>query len=197
MNNIIFTIDETLKNNFLKEINEESDSEDANESKDENICLISYELLTDNSIKLPCNHTFNYYPLYKEICNQKLKTNVREIVRLKLCQIKCPYCRTVHNNLIPYCEMDGVSSKYGVTRPNKYVLLPDNCLYIFKSGKSKGEKCNSKCNGQYCKRHILYKTKKVVNNIINTKCKNILKSGKRIGLECGRMNCKYHKSEIN
>jgi hypothetical protein len=192
MDNITYAIDETLKENFLKELNEDTDDEDNNR------CLISYEELKCNSITLPCNHSFNYYPLYKEICNQKLKTNFKEIIKLRLNQIKCPYCRSVHNNLIPYHAQDGVEQQYGVTRPVKYVLLPNKCLHVFKSGKTKGNHCNIKCNGDYCKRHTNSNTTSIVkyDNIItnNTdKCEMILQSGKRKGSACNRTNCKYHQ----
>lgn len=192
MDNITYAIDETLKDNFLKELDEDSDDEDNNR------CLISYEELKGNSITLPCNHSFNYYPLYKEICNQKLKTNFKEIIKLRLHQIKCPYCRSVHNNLIPYHAQDGVEQKYGVTRPVKYVLLPNKCLHVFKSGKNKGKPCNIKCSGDYCKRHINTNSIVKCDNIItnNTdKCNIILKSGKRKGASCNRINCKYHKNK--
>ena len=32
-------------------------------------------------------------------------------------------------------------------------------------------------------------------NIITNSCKNIMKTGSRKGIECGRINCKYHKNE--
>lgn len=201
MNNIIVTIDENIKTQFFKEINDESDSEN-NDQDDNNRCLISYDILRQNFIKLPCDHSFNYFPLYNEICNQKLNVNFKEIVRLKIYQIKCPYCRTVHNNLIPFYEMDGVISKHGVTKPTKYVLFPDNCNYIFKSGARKKQICHAKCIGSYCKTHKNLKHTKPVNNevdneltnaVINKSCTVILKSGKKIGTMCERTNCKYHK----
>lgn len=193
MNNISYVINEDLKETFLKELEEDSDNDDEN-----NRCLISYERLTTNSITLPCNHSFNYYPLYKEICNQKLNQNFKEIIRLRIHQIKCPYCRSVHNNLIPYHKQDGVEQKYGVTRPTKYVLLPNKCCYVFKSGKNKGKMCNVKCIDDYCKRHIKNKNIIIKNDTNNNEiCKVILQSGKRKGSECNRINCKYHKNESN
>lgn len=193
MNNISYVINEDLKETFLKELEEDSDNDDEN-----NRCLISYERLTTNSITLPCNHSFNYYPLYKEICNQKLNQNFKEIIRLRINQIKCPYCRSVHNNLIPYHKQDGVEQKYGVTRPAKYVLLQNNCCYVFKSGKNKGKMCNIKCSDDYCKRHIKNKNIIIQNDTNNNEiCKVILQSGKRKGSECNRINCKYHKNESN
>ena len=48
-----------------------SNKELENDISNNNLCLISYEKLTDNSITLDCKHSFNYYPLYQEIYNQK------------------------------------------------------------------------------------------------------------------------------
>ena len=35
---------------------------------DSSMCMISHELLTYNSITLACSHSFNYVPLYNELC---------------------------------------------------------------------------------------------------------------------------------
>ena len=52
-----------LNNNidFYAELNKDSDDE----SSDENTCLLTDLPLDKNSIKLPCSHEFNFYPLYK------------------------------------------------------------------------------------------------------------------------------------
>ena len=34
----------------------------------EAVCMISHEPLTYNSITLSCKHSFNYLPLYNELC---------------------------------------------------------------------------------------------------------------------------------
>ena len=52
-----------------------SNKELENDISNNNLCLISYEKLTDNSITLDCKHSFNYYPLYQEIYNQKRNFN--------------------------------------------------------------------------------------------------------------------------
>jgi len=92
-----------------KELNLEEKNED-------DICLITNNTLTENFIKLDCGHTFNYLPLYKDIMNHKNKFNSMETKDsiLKITQIRCPYCRTIHNKLIPYIEMEGVEKKHGV-----------------------------------------------------------------------------------
>lgn len=61
-----------LNNNidFYAELNKDSDDE----SSDENTCLLTDLPLDKNSIKLPCSHEFNFYPLYKEVFQQKTLT---------------------------------------------------------------------------------------------------------------------------
>ena len=81
----------------------------ANDSTEINYCLISKEKLHPNHITLICNHKFNYIPIYKEVIYQKNKTNtLYEITKLSSNQIKCPYCRTITNNLLPYIPYPSV-----------------------------------------------------------------------------------------
>jgi len=78
-------------------------------SNDENICLISKEKLHPNHITLKCNHKFNYMPIYKEVLYQKTKSNTMyEVTKLQPYQIKCPYCRTITNKLLPFIPYPSV-----------------------------------------------------------------------------------------
>lgn len=83
---------------------------------EDNNCLISGEILTDDRIKLLCGHSFNYLPLFNDVFKQKRVINHREIVRIPYKCIKCPYCRSINNGLLPYKEniikekIDGVNS---------------------------------------------------------------------------------------
>jgi len=98
-------------------LKDEDEEENGSTSlKEENLCLITNTCLTENFVKLKCGHSFNYLPLYKDILNHKNKFNHMEIkdAVLKISQIRCPYCRTIHNNLIPFIEMEGVEKKHGV-----------------------------------------------------------------------------------
>ena len=68
-------------------------------------CLIDKTPLSEYFVKLPCGHSFNYVPLFKDLCNHKIKYNKKERSnRLKKNQIRCPYCRIVSNELIPFYE---------------------------------------------------------------------------------------------
>ena len=85
-------------------LNKEEVIEDNN-----NVCLISSMPLDDAFICLPCNHKFNYINIYNEIIKQKQKFSNLETCKLKINQIKCPYCRTIHNNLLPYYKLSNIN----------------------------------------------------------------------------------------
>lgn len=118
-----------------------------------NICLISNSELDDNSIELYCGHKFNYLPLYKEVIKQKIKVNNLDCTRLKDNQIKCPYCRTVQNKLLPYFKINGVKKITTVNNPINKTMASNKCQYIFKSGKRKGQICNNLCYSNFCNTH--------------------------------------------
>ena len=194
----------TLKYNnsdFLKELNEQL-NEDLNEKNiNENICLISKEKLEDNHITLPCSHKFNYLPLYNEICEQKTKPNPLEVVHLLFNQMKCPYCRTIINGLLPYQNINDVKKKCGVNYPLKYCLPIYKCEWIYKNGKLKGNTCNKVAglynNNCYCNKHMYF----IKSQTKIEKCDSILISGKRIGQRCGCKSfkdnkCKRHLKNI-
>lgn len=169
---------------FFNEIKENKEK-NLNNEKDNNLCLITNEVLDNTKIMLPCNHSFNYLPLYKEICKQKHNYNNLEIRKLRTYQIKCPYCRLVIDNLLPYLDIEGVESTRYVNSPSKYSFFPNNCEYVFKSGKNKGTQCGKGCIDLYCKKHInnnLVK-KESVNEDKNV-CEVILKYGKNKGKKC-------------
>ncbi len=186
---------------FFKELNEQLNETNDENSNDDNQCLISKEKLEENYITLPCSHKFNYLPLYKEICWQKLKQSPLEIVHLGFNQIKCPYCRTVISGLLPYQDKEGIDKRCGVNYPIKYSLPLYKCEWVYKNGKLKGSRCNESAglyqNSCYCNKHICFinKQSKIV------KCNSILKSGKRKGEQCGCKcfkdnKCKRHLKKI-
>ena len=145
-----------------------------NEDKREK-CLISNKPLNKNFITLNCKHRFNYNDILKEVYQQKKNLNILETQRLKINEIKCPYCRSVQKGLLPYCA--GTKKIKNVNWPPQLAHSLYKCTYKFKSGKKKGTECGIKCFKSHCWKH--YKDKKI--NII---CKGILKSGKRKGLRC-------------
>jgi hypothetical protein len=128
---------------------------------DENVCLISKEGLTDNFITLPCKHTFNYIPLYKEVILQKISPNSLETSRLLPHQIRCPYCRLIVHNLIPYIPLNNVEKITNVNHPFSKCMKHLDCDQKLKNGKL-CSKPAYKENGQiYCQKHwIKIKEKK-------------------------------------
>ena len=127
------------------------ENEDNYSDSDENICLISNTPLTDNSVKLCCGHQFNYNDIYKEIHYQKKQQHNYETQKLYTNQIKCPYCRTVQNGLLPWYE--GKNKCAGVNWPPKYQYKPNKCTYEYLSGKRKVHQCSKACIGKYCPNH--------------------------------------------
>ena len=63
-------------------------------------------------IVLNCGHKFNYDPLFQDIYNHKKRFSAMETMRLKEFQIRCPYCRKIQNELMPYYK--GKRKVYGV-----------------------------------------------------------------------------------
>jgi hypothetical protein len=93
----------------------------------EETCLVSQQLLTKSHIKLPCGHKFNYMPLYNELYKQKQKIQQKNIhsfetCHLKINQIKCPYCRTVFDNILPYIQSECIEKVHGVNYPFKFCM---------------------------------------------------------------------------
>lgn len=181
------------KNLFLNTLNETdilTQDRDINEKK----CLISDELLEKNYIKLDCQHCFNYIPIYNEVVYQKTK-RILDNRFLKNNQIKCPYCRTITNNLLPYIKYYDVKNLPGVTCNNGLQMYGcQQCNYVYKY-KKKQHKCNNlACNtdhGFLCNKHIKYtlKDSEIIETIDSDtikfykkqtviKLKNILKENK-------------------
>jgi len=135
-------------------------------SSDETICLISKEELTDNFITLPCKHTFNYVPLYKEVILQKITPNYLETSRLLPYQIRCPYCRAIVNNLLPYIPLNNVEKITNVNHPFSKCMKHLECDQKLKNGKL-CSKSAYKINGQiYCQKHWIKINEKDQNKFI-------------------------------
>lgn len=179
--------------NFYDLLNADSDIED----EDENICLLTNEVLDENKITLPCNHSFNFVPLYKEICNQKKNANNLEICKVKYNQIKCPYCRQIHDVLLPHIKLtNAINFISGVNTPANLCMKFHTCEWKMKSGKNKGKKCENiakyQNNGYYCNYHCKHSCNVKVKQEQKLCCA-ILKSGKRKGEPC---NNKVHSDGI-
>jgi hypothetical protein len=105
---------------FYKELNESNEIND-----DTNNCLITGMPLTDNFIKLNCNHSFNYIPLFNDIYNSKFRTDSISS-KYPNNNIKCPYCRNIQSNLIPYHEDLKLPLVYGINTNNVMYTIVKN-----------------------------------------------------------------------
>ena len=92
---------------------------------DTNLCLISQQPLEEQHVTLVCGHRFNYDPLFKDVYNHKKKHYTLDTMRLRDYQIRCPYCRNIQNQLIPYCPgKDKVHGVNCLTNMNNEMYLP-------------------------------------------------------------------------
>ena len=143
-----------------------------NNDNSNNLCLLTNLPLKDNFIKLDCSHCFNYIPLYNEVSSQK-QFNYLETTFLKVNHIKCPYCRTITEKLLPFIPYPNVISKKWVNSPSKYSIDLFPCQWTHRSGKNKNLKCSCKFaykwnNNTYChKHHDKYEKKFIDSEIIN------------------------------
>ena len=144
----------------LDESNKEKKSDNKNDN--ENICLITHEPLIDNYITLSCNHKFNYLPLYLEVINQKTKHSYLEITRLKLNEIKCPYCRTITSSLIPYINFPEIKRIYGVNSPQKYCIKLHCCEWKKRDNSICGKDAYKRETGTFCNTHHNMMNKKTM-----------------------------------
>lgn len=138
--------------------------------EDENIqlCLITNLPLDDRFVKLKCGHKFNYEPLYKDISNHKKKFNNMEQIktRLKYNQIRCPYCRNVQDDLLPYYDDMQYPKEHGVNyfdtnKINNYyscIGSSNECQYEISNVDASGNVQLQQCT-HYGYTHYILKTK--------------------------------------
>jgi hypothetical protein len=133
------------------------------------LCLISNLPLKDCFVKLKCGHKFNYEPLYKDIFNHKKRFNNLEQSKNKLGlqQIRCPYCRNIQNELLPFYEDLGLPKEIGVNYydPNNinsvshnYINSENQCQYQIITTDSSGNSHTYQCH-HYGYTHYNLKTK--------------------------------------
>tara|TARA_Y100000768_G_C23990935_1_gene692856 strand:+ start:9453 stop:10046 length:594 start_codon:yes stop_codon:yes gene_type:complete len=172
---------------FFAELTKESTVEDT----PDDVCNITGEELGEHHVTLLCGHKFNYEPLYNEVKSQKYSIPCR--VRLSVKQIKCPLCRKIQSQLLPWVpSIINCPKMHGVNSPFIYTMCPNKCDYVFKCGKYKGKTCNKSCVGEKCNLHMKYS---VVNNVVIQNepglqnealnlCPAIIKSGPNKGKIC-------------
>ncbi len=126
---------------FFGELKKSSNDE---ESLDEdNLCLISFMPLEPNYVQLVCGHKFNYKPIFDEIYNQKnvlnkyasvlnyKKDEYRNFLETHWFYIKCPYCRRLQSECLPYRPEIVDKKIYGINTDD-LSLNTDYSFYNYK-----------------------------------------------------------------
>jgi len=146
----------TNKEVFMKFLIDTNDTNETNETNDtKEKCLISNELLDNNSITLQCNHKFNFLELYNEVVEQKTK-KLLDNSKLRLNEIKCPYCRSINNKIMPYFKYYENKMIKGVNSPPDLCIQLYECTYIDKASKKCGKNACITKNGALCNNHFKY-----------------------------------------
>lgn len=181
----------------------------------DNICLISKEPLHPNHITLVCNHKFNYIPIYKEVFYQKTKfNNLYEVTKLNYNQIKCPYCRTITNKLLPFIPYPCVKLAKNIHSSGNNCILAAKCSHVIKKHNDDDDtSCEAKCNKNalyyetenvllcptHYKKYVAKKEASKPSVSDKPRCTAVLKSGTNKGKPCnsfisidGSQFCKRH-----
>jgi hypothetical protein len=184
----------------LKEMQQEEDNKD--EDNHDGKCLITDAPLNAFHVKLTCGHKFNYGPLYQEVLRQKGRNGVYNYFeKIGTHQVKCPYCRSITNHLLPYLG----NSPHPINTRLVGVNAPASmCMPGVPCG---GPKCSANAfyefgPNQYCHRHYqtaqVSKATKAVKASSSQRCAAENQTGKNKGNRCkltateGTTLCKIH-----
>ena len=126
-NELYKSISNEESNGKKKQEENEQEQKEQKEQKEQVLCLISNMPLIEHFITMECGHKFNYIPLYNDILNHKKKFNTMENKILKTIEIRCPYCRKVQQNLLPYYKYPGVKEVHGVNYFDPNIILKNPC----------------------------------------------------------------------
>jgi hypothetical protein len=157
---------------FYKELYESLDDLDNNiDEQSAQVCLITNVPLTKHFVELECKHKFNYVPLFKDLVNHKTKFSSLDTHRLKVNEIRCPYCRHKQGSLLPYIEEIGLPKEHGVNWINMDLMSTSNVVDL-KVGQccwGNGNECNAYhvltngiTNLDYCYYHYKLTAKKML-----------------------------------
>jgi hypothetical protein len=157
---------------FYKELYESLDDSDDNiDEQTAQVCLISNAPLTEHFVELECKHAFNYVPLFKDLVNHKTKFSSLDTHRLKVNEVRCPYCRHKQGSLLPYIEEIGLPKEHGVNWINMELMSTSNVVDL-KVGQccwGNGNECsaihvltNGITNMDYCYYHYKLTAKKML-----------------------------------
>lgn len=193
-----------------------SDIENDDEKEDE-LCMITKNNLTDTHIVLDCNHKFNYLPLLKDMYTRMYLSHEVKCLRgfpLNVNKIECPYCRRINNRILPFLKEEYDVKIYGLNSLVKDDVIQEINIPFYDIYKCSVEDCHKYCYAGYLLPFCMYhlSNKKLIkkhkeerkqqflleNNML---CNVILKSGMRKGEKCKKQCeiggiCKRHKGNI-
>ena len=158
--------------NFYEELYKSLDNNTDNDINDNNICQITGMPLIDKHVALECGHKFNYDALYTEICKQKFTFMTYTLASLtgdmlekfrdadKNYFIRCPYCRNIQFELLPYYPDSIYKKRYGINTleltpedkhtllspslwPGDHIVVINGHSYTFKKREKSNEYCKS------------------------------------------------------
>ena len=188
----------------LKEMQQEDNDPSQDKDGDDGKCLITGAPLNAFHVELTCGHKFNYGPLYQEVLRQKGRYGMYNYFeKIGTHQVKCPYCRSITNHLLPYLG----NSPHPIIKRLVGVNAPASmCMPGVPCG---GPKCSANAfyefgPNQYCHRH--YQTAQVSKPVKasstaanpSQRCAAENQTGKNKGNRCklnatdGTTLCKIH-----
>ena len=161
------------------------------EQSHENTCLITNDPLNAFHVTLTCGHKFNYEPLYQEVLRQKGRLGMHNYYeKIGMHQIKCPYCRTFTNQLLPYIGSHPTIKRLnGVNAPTSMCMPGIDCSHNNSCGATAFYEHDAKL---YCLRHynsvIKSESKCKLNpkndESIMNQCAAEIQTGKNKGQQC-------------
>ena len=186
--------------------------------EDTSLCLISHDPLEYNYITLNCGHSFNYESIYNEMIYQQTN-KILDNRNIKINQIKCPYCRTITNNNLPYFKYYNLKKIMSLNNYNRYSILHNHnsridistntllayrCNYMVKSKMCNEIACveNNDINICRCNKHNLYTIDDyaIINNINNNedylKLKKYTVKNLKTILKNNNISCSGNKEKL-
>jgi hypothetical protein len=173
-------------------------SEEPEPEPEESACLITNQPLNAFHIMLVCGHKFNYEPLYQEVLRQKGRLGMHNYYeKIGIHQIKCPYCRTLSNQLLPYIGPHPVIKRInGVNAPASMCMPGVECCH--NGGSCAAVAFYEHDSNPYCLRHhnaVVKAASKVNTRAKKAKaetktqqliqCAAEIQTGKNKGKQCG------------
>jgi hypothetical protein len=177
------------KDIFLNYLNENNENNENNEK-----CLISNELLNANYITLECNHKFNYIQLFNEVLEQKTK-KMLDNHKLKLNEIKCPYCRSITKNILPYFKYYNTKLIKGVNTPPDLSIKLNECQYIEKNSQLCGKNACITKFGIFCNNHVKYNINE--EEILNKTSREVINLYKKKTIQTIKTELRQHNIKLS